>query len=160
MNELKMPQLNTVILSGRLLRDPEMKYGASGYAYIKTGIAVDDGYGDKKKTYFVDIAAFGKLAERVHPELSKGVPVVVEGRLTIEEWKVEDGTKRQRTVILASRLDRLTWPEKSEYTKEGNGTPRPAQTPSRPAQTARTANVITVQKDYRPDDIPEDDIPF
>jgi single-strand DNA-binding protein len=147
MADLKMPQLNTVILSGRLLRDPELKTGASGYAYIKTGIAVDDGYGDKKKTYFVDVAAFGKLAERMHPELSKGVPVIVEGRLTVEEWKVEDGSKRSRVVILASRLDRLTWPEKSQYTQEGNNTPRPPQTSPRPAQAAQTP-------------IPEDDIPF
>ena len=116
MNELKMPQLNNVVVSGRLLRDPELKTGASGTAYLKTGIAVDDGWGDKRKTYFMDIAAFGKLAERVHPDLSKGVPVVVRGRLTIEQWEAKDGGgKRERVVILCDQLDRLTWPDKAEY---------------------------------------------
>jgi len=116
MPELKMPQINCISLSGRLLRDPELKYGANGTAYIKTGIAIDDGFGDKKKSYFLDIAAFGKLAERMHPELSKGVPVYLEGRLTIEEWEAKDGSgKRSRVVVMCNRLDRLTWPEKQEY---------------------------------------------
>jgi single-strand DNA-binding protein len=116
MPDFKMPQINCIFLSGRLLRDPELKYGANGTAYIKTGIAVDDGFGDKKKTYFLDIAAFGKLAERMHPELSKGVPVYVEGRLSIEEWEAKDGSgKRSRVVVLCNRLDRLTWPDKAEY---------------------------------------------
>jgi len=114
MPDLKMPQINCVHLTGRLLRDPELKYGASGVAYIKTGIAIDDGFGDKRKTYFVDITAFGKLAERVHPDLMKGVPVYVEGRLTIDQWDSKEGTRREKTVILCSRLDRLTWPEDGE----------------------------------------------
>lgn len=123
MPELKMPQLNSVKLTGRLLRDPELKYGASGIAYIKTGIAVDDGFGDKKKTYFIDVAAFGKLAERVYPDLHKGVPVILEGRLTIDQWEAKDGGKRERCVILCHRLDRLTWPEEHE-----NVVPVPAST--------------------------------
>ena len=148
MPDLKMPQLNHIAVTARLLRDPELKFSASGMAFLKTGIAIDDGFGDKKKSYFVDIAAFGKLAERMHPELSRGVPVIVEGRLTVEEWEAKDGTgKRSRVVILASRIDRITWPEKSEYTQDGNDTPRPPQTPPRPTQTAGTP-------------IPEDDIPF
>lgn len=123
MGELKMPQINFVSLSGRLLRDPELKTGASGTPYLKTGIAVDDGFGDKKKTYFMDIAAFGKLAERLHPELSKGVPVFVRGRLTIDEWEAKDGTgKRQRVVILCDQLDRLTWPDEAEYLAAKPGT--------------------------------------
>ena len=117
MPDFKMPQINIVALSGRLLRDPELKTAQNGTVYIKTGIAIDDGFGDKKKTYFLDIAAFGKLAERMHPELSKGVPVYVEGRLSIEEWEAKDGSgKRSRAVVLCNRIDRLTWPEKQEYT--------------------------------------------
>lgn len=128
MNELKMPQLNNVVVSGRLLRDPELKTGASGTEYLKTGIAVDDGWGDKRKTYFMDIAAFGKLAERVHPDLSKGVPVVVRGRLTIEQWEAKDGGgKRERVVILCDQLDRLTWPDKDEYTAD---TPKAGRAPT------------------------------
>ena len=51
------------------------------------------------KTYFMDIAAFGKLAERVYPDLSKGIPVLVRGRLTIEQWEAKDGGgKRERVV--------------------------------------------------------------
>lgn len=123
MNELKMPQLNNVMLSGRLLRDPELKTGANGTAYIKTGIAVDDGFGDKKKSYFLDIAAFGKLAERIFPDLSKGIPVWVRGRLTIDQWEAKDGGgKRERVVILCDQLDRLTWPDEAEYLAAKPGT--------------------------------------
>ena len=111
-----MPQINCAHITGRLLRDPELKYGTTGKAYIKTGLAVDDGFGEKKKTYFMDVAIFGDMAERLHPELTKGVPVYVEGRLTIDEWEAKDGSgKKTRTVILAHRLDRLTWPDKDEY---------------------------------------------
>lgn len=119
MADLKMPQLNTVIISGRLLRDPEMKYGGTANTpYIKTGLAIDDGYGDKKKSYFIDIAAFGKLAERMHPELSKGVPVVVRGRLTIDEWTGQDGAKHSRVVVLCDTLDRLSWKENAAVATE------------------------------------------
>lgn len=111
-NELKMPQINFISLSGRLLRDPELKTGANGKTYIKTGVAVDRGYGDKRKTYFIDIAAFGPLAERMHPELSKGVPVHFEGCFTIDEWEGKDGGKRERVVVLCNTLIRLTWSEK------------------------------------------------
>lgn len=142
MPELKMPQLNMCVLVGRLLRDPELKYGASGKAYLKTGVAIDDGFGERKKTYFLDIAYFGDPAEKIHPELSKGAPVLIEGRLTIDEWKDEHGGKRTRPVILCHRLSRLTWPEGDEY-----GATRPASAP-----TAKTPEIAT--------EAPEDDIPF
>ena len=152
MPELKMPQINRTELTGRLLRDPELKYYPDGTAYLKTGVAVDDGFKDKKKTYFVDIKLNGEFAERIHPELSKGTPVYFAGKLTIEEWEAKtDGAKHSKIVILCSQLIRLSWPESSEYTREDNQTPSPVKTSPSPSQTRRATIEETV---------PEDDIPF
>lgn len=130
MPELKMPQLNSVILSGRLLRDPELKYSGEGKAYIKTGLAVDDGFGDKRTTSFLDIAIFGERAERIHPELSKGVPVYVQGRLRVEDREDKNGVKRRNVTVMCDVITRLTWPDKKEYQIDEKTPPQATQTPA------------------------------
>jgi len=135
MPDLKMPNINYIAVSGRLCRDPELKYTATGKAYLKTALAIDDGYGDKKKTYFVDVAYWGEPAEAIYDKLHKGAPLHIEGRLTIEEWEARtDGSKKSRVVIQAHRLNLLAWPDDK---------PKPTREP---------------QPDTAP--APEDDIPF
>ena len=82
---------------GRLTRDPEQ----TGNGPVKFSIAVDQGYGDKKRGVFWDCIAFGKTGERVLNAWSKGKPMFAKGRLEQDEWNDKTtGQKRTKTVLV------------------------------------------------------------
>lgn len=66
---------------GRLTKDPEMRYTPSGKAVCNFTIAVDDGFGEDKKTIWVNVATWEKQAESCNKFLKKASLVFVEGRL-------------------------------------------------------------------------------
>jgi single-strand DNA-binding protein len=84
--------MNKIILSGRWSKDIDLKYTPQGTAIAKSSIAVEDGYGDKKKTNFFDIEMWGKTAEATATYSSKGKKVLIEGRLKAEKWEKEGKT--------------------------------------------------------------------
>ena len=93
---------HTTIL-GRLVRDPELKYTAQGTEVCTISMAVDSGWGDKKKTSFFDVTIFGKRAETVNQYLNKGSLALVDGRLEQQRWEDKDsGQKRSKVVIIAN----------------------------------------------------------
>jgi len=136
-----MPDLNKVLLAGRLTRDPELKYIASGKAVCKMGLAVSRKYksGDgeqREETLFINVTTWDKSAEYCGQYLRKGKPVLVEGRLRSDEWEDKTtGQKRTSIEVRAERIQQLDWDEKP------GGAPRPEP------------RVIE-------EPIPEDDIPF
>ncbi len=72
--------MNKVILMGNLTEDPEVKtYKDNSFTVFC--VAVQDGYGDKKKTYFFDCLAGGKTGENIAKYFEKGKPILVEGKL-------------------------------------------------------------------------------
>ena len=72
-----MADFNSVILVGRLTRSPEQKYLADNTPLCNFGLAVADGYGDKKKTMFVDVTVWDKASEACAQYLDKGSSVLV-----------------------------------------------------------------------------------
>jgi len=87
-----MPSFNKIILAGHLSRDPELKYTPKGTAIARIGLAVNRKWtsesGEKKEEVcFVDCDAFNKTAETMAQYLTKGAPVLVEGRLKMDQWK-------------------------------------------------------------------------
>ena len=99
--------LNRWIGSGRLTKDPELKKTYNGLDIATFKIAVDrDGKpGDEnKKTDFIKIVAWGKIAEFVGKYFTKGSLVIIEGRLHIRSYIDEEGTKRSATEIVADRV--------------------------------------------------------
>lgn len=74
--------MQKVILIGRLGHDPSQRYLPDGTPVTSFNLAVDDGYGDKKKTIWFKVSAWNKLAETCKQYLAKGRQVYVEGRLT------------------------------------------------------------------------------
>lgn len=97
-----MPNYNKVILMGNLTRDPEVRYTSSGTAIAKLGIAVNrywrnqEGQQQEEAT-FVDVDAFGKQAETIGQYLKKGRPIMVEGRLKLDQWDdKQTGQKRSK----------------------------------------------------------------
>ena len=101
-----MASFNKVILIGNLTRDIELKYLPKGTAVCNLSLAVNRRWkneaGDEKEdVYFAECKAFGKQAETIAQYVKKGHPLMVEGRLTREEWDdKKTGEKRSTTRIM------------------------------------------------------------
>ena len=107
-----MASFNKVILMGNLTRDPELRYTPKGTAVAKLGLAVNrvwrDAEGQQQdETTFVDVDAFGKQAETIGQYMQKGRPILVEGRLKLDQW--EDKSSGQRRSKLGVVLERFTF---------------------------------------------------
>lgn len=100
-----MASFNKVILLGNLTRDPETRVTAGGLTICKLGLAVSRVYSTregerKEETTFVDIDAFGKQAEVITKYMRKGRPLMVEGRLKLDQWETNDGQKRNKLCVV------------------------------------------------------------
>jgi single-strand DNA-binding protein len=109
--------LNTVVLIGRLTRDPELRYTSQGTAVTNFSIAVDRGYktqGDQQTADFFNIVCWNRLAEIVAQYMVKGRLVAVQGRLqsrTVDR----DGQRRTYVEVVASTVRFLERPTQSNF---------------------------------------------
>ena len=145
-----MASYNRVILVGNLTRDVELKYTQGGTAVTEIGLAVNDRRKSQTgewvdETTFVDITLWGRTAEVASEYLSKGSPVLIEGRLKFDTWET-DGQKRSKLRVVGEKMQMLggrgggggrTQRDQNEY----------SQAAPEPAQASSGAP-------------PEDDIPF
>lgn len=95
--------MNKIILIGRLVRDPELKYTASSKPVANFALAVDREF-QRDKTDFIDCVAWNKTAELVARHLGKGRLVAVEGELQVRTWEANDGTKRKAAEVVVGRV--------------------------------------------------------
>ena len=107
-----MASYNRVIVIGNLTRDPELKRTPSGAAVCDLRLAVSESYRNKEgerieRPVFVDVVVWNQQAENCNQYLSKGSPVLVEGRLQYDEWKNQQGETRSKIRIVASRTQFL-----------------------------------------------------
>ena len=98
--------MNKSIITGSLGRDPEARFTASGMAVTSFSVAVNSGYGDKKRTDWLDVTCFNKTAELMGNSLHKGSKVLVSGRLQVDKWE-KDGQKHSKPVIIADQIEFL-----------------------------------------------------
>lgn len=84
-----------------------------GTPVATTSVAVNDGYGENKKTYFVNVVVWGKQAEFFANNVLKGQKVWVNGKLTIRDYEAKDGTKRYVTEVVADMFDGVEWAKSS-----------------------------------------------
>lgn len=113
--------LNKIILIGRLVADPELKYTQSGIAFTKFTLAVDRPFANaegKKETDFIDIVTWRKQAEACANHLAKGRLVAVEGRLQIGSYDDSNGIRRKRADVMAENVRFLDWGKGSEKKEE------------------------------------------
>jgi len=105
-----MASFNRVILVGNLTRDPELRYIPSGTAVSDIALAVNDRVkrGDQwvDEVSFVDITLWGRTAEIANEYLSKGSPVLIEGRLKQDRWE-KDGQKHSKLKVTCDRMQML-----------------------------------------------------
>lgn len=110
--KLNMPNINNVIVSGRLTRDVDLRYTSNGTPVATIGLASDRRYKDadnnwQDETTFLRVVAWSQLAERVAENLKKGSPVMVEGRLSSRQWQDKNDTTRTTIEIVARRIQSL-----------------------------------------------------
>lgn len=106
-----MASLNKLLLIGRLGKDGELKYLASGTPICEFSLATDHSYkkGEtwEKETEWHNVKLFGDVAERLAEHLTKGKQVYIEGRLQTRSWDGNDGVKHYRTEVVASTVQLL-----------------------------------------------------
>ena len=104
--------INVVVTTGNLTRDPELRSLQNGTSVCKLRVAVNtrrrNAQGEwEDKANFFDVTVWGAQGENCATYLSKGRPVAIEGRLEWREWEAQDGTKRQAVEIVANRVQFL-----------------------------------------------------
>jgi single-strand DNA-binding protein len=109
--ETIMASFNRVILVGNLTRDPELKYIPSGTAVTELGLAVNDRRKNAQgewvdETTFVDVTLWGRTAEVASEYLTKGAPVLLEGRLKLDTWEKE-GKKMSKLRVVGEKMQML-----------------------------------------------------
>jgi single-strand DNA-binding protein len=122
-----MTGYNRVVLLGNLTRDPELRTIASGSTVADLGLATNERHRNKagelvEDTCFVDVVTWGRQAETCGQYLKKGAPVLVEGRLQLDQWKTPEGKSRSRLRVRADRVNFMG----SGSGHEGGRRPSPA----------------------------------
>lgn len=111
--------VNRVVLVGRLARDPELRYTPQGRALARMTIAVDrprSKDGEKEGADFIDVTAWGRLAETCAEYLTTGRLVSVDGRLRVDSWKDANGKWRKSVGVVAEEVRFL---DRGERATEG-----------------------------------------
>lgn len=106
-----MASFNRVILLGNVTRDPELRYISSGTAVTEIGLAVNDrrktASGEwVEETTFVDVTLWGRTAEVAGEYVTKGSPLLIEGRLKLDTWE-KDGKKNSKLRVVCDRMQLL-----------------------------------------------------
>lgn len=107
--------MNSVVLIGRLTRDPELRYTPSTELAVATfNLAIDrvTKEGKEKQTDFPRITVFGRQAENCEKFLEKGLLVAVQGRIQTGSYKNKDGATVYTTDVVADRVEFLEWGKK------------------------------------------------
>lgn len=127
-----MASLNKVMLIGRLGKDPELKYAASGTPMANFTMATDESYKDKDgnkvdRAEWHRIVVFNRQAETAANYLSKGRLVYVEGSLRTRQWKDQQDQTRYTTEVVAQRIQFLEGRGQSQDTEDSQDYAPPAQ---------------------------------
>jgi single-strand DNA-binding protein len=150
-----MASFNKVILMGNLTRDPELRYTPKGTAIAKIGLAVNRVWtneaGEKKEEVtFVDVDIFGRTAENVGQYMRKGRPILVEGRLKLDQWDdKQTGQKKSKLGVVAETVQFL-----GAAPGAGEGGAPAAPRAARPAAAASAPESGDSESPH------EDDVPF
>jgi len=112
MADLKMPEINNVVLSGNLTKDPVFRSTSNNTPVVNFHIAANRRYKDSGNQWqedvcYVGIVAWNKLAESCKNKLQKGNAVLIDGELQSKTFKTEDGRSRTIVEIKAKRIQFL-----------------------------------------------------
>ena len=146
-HELRLPRINSVVLSGRLTRDVELRYIPNGTPVAKLSLAFNRVYqkdGEwQEETGFIDVVVWSRRAEQCAEYLHKGSPVVVEGYIKTRTYQDKENQNRKITEIVSSRVHFL---ERTEIKTEES--------------TPKTEPEISETKENIKATVTDDDVPF
>jgi single-strand DNA-binding protein len=157
---LAASNVNVVVITGNLTRDPELRHTGGGTAVCELRVAVNGRRKDQsgnwvEKANFFDVVVFGGQGENCATYLSKGRPVAIEGRLDWSEWEAKDGSgKRQAVRIVANTVQFLGSRDGSGGGGNGNGGAGLSPQSDVPADTADFEPAPTGGAASSEDDIP------
>ena len=98
--------INKVILMGRLTKDPELRYTNNKTPVCSFTIAVNNGYGEKQQTDFINCVAWNKTAEFVTKYFIKGRMIIIaDGRISTRIWETQDGKRAYATEVVANEVN-------------------------------------------------------
>lgn len=97
--------MNKVQLIGRLTKDPELRYTKSNIAVANYSIAVNDGYGEKQQTQFINVSTWGKSGEFVSKYFKKGQAIAIVGRLNSNNYEDKNGNKRYSLEVITEDIE-------------------------------------------------------
>ncbi len=140
--------MNSVVLIGRLTRDPEIRYVSESQMAVATfTVAIDRPVrsGQEKKTDFPRVTVFGRQAENCERFLAKGRLVGIQGRIQTGSYTNKDGATVYTTDVVADRVEFLEWGDRNDRPSQG----RPAR--QEPAEADIPEGFQAIQ---------DDDIPF
>ena len=98
---------SSTTIVGNLSKDIALTYVPSGTAVAKTSIAYSDGFGENKKTHFIDVVVWGKTAEAFNNYCKKGSKVLLVGVVQLEQWTAQDGSSRSRHSLRVEEMKML-----------------------------------------------------
>ncbi len=135
-----MANYNKVILVGNLTRDPQMSYLPSQTPVTEFGLAINRRWKGKdgeqrEETCFVDCKCYARQAEVLNQYMSKGRPILVEGRLRFSSWEDKTGQKRNKLRVVVERFQFLGGrPAGAAAGPEAAQPPVPSAPPSAPPE--------------------------
>jgi single-strand DNA-binding protein len=115
-----MSDINSVVIIGRVVEKPTLKYSANTNAVCRIRIANNDYVNKQEKVNWLTVTAFGKVAENCEKYLDKGKQICVNGKLDYQEWENKQGQKRNAVQIVAHNVQFLgeTKPNQSQQPQE------------------------------------------
>ena len=126
MADLKMPELNHVVVAGNLTKDPIFRETSNKTPVVNFSIAANRRYKDSSNQWqedvcYVGVVAWNKLADSCRERLRKGSAVLIDGELQSRSWKTEDGHNRTIVEIKAKRIQFLNKFNKNNSDSDDNG---------------------------------------
>ena len=96
--------MNLVIFKGNTSKDTEMRYSGE-LAIASTSIAINSGYGEKKRVDYFDLVAFGKTAELFEKYVEKGTAICVRCHAQLNKWEDKNGNKRYNVNFIVDEME-------------------------------------------------------
>lgn len=147
--ELRFPNINSIVMSGRLTRDVELRYLQSGTPVAKLSLAFNRNYQKNgewiQETGYIDVVVWSKRGEQCAEYLHKGSPVIVEGYLKTHSYVDKNEQNRKVTEIVCTKISFL---EKESYNANSN----------EEYQSSENGDKTNVTKPVA--EVTDDDVPF
>ena len=160
-----MASFNKIIMIGNLTRDPQLSYLPSQTPVVEFGLATNHRYRGadgqmKEDVCFVDCRCYGKRAETISKYCQKGRPLLIEGRLQLDRWEAQDGTKRSKHRIFVENFSFVGSKSDANNSQSGHGQQAPQSNNNQAGYEQQPPQNNSNQMDGGAPSPPGDDIPF